>query len=336
MTITRMSTSSLDQLSTTDTDNPSVPANSLVASAKSSVCADCHKDGGDDCFECGLCGSWLHFVCANVAKKNLRPISENERILVVCKDCSDFALRRRQALSSFSALPIFAPAPENDRMTAIEKQLSEVVATLQLIAPAPVSSEGSPSGTQQATTYATVASKGVLSTARVITVDDLNKAREDEAHRRSLVIAGLSENGNDFDDVSRMVKFLDCSASVSEVFRMGRMVKPGGDAAAFPRLLKVHVASSSVVKSVLSQARRLKSSDEFKGVYVRRSMSLDERKQLIKLREECRTLNSTEADQGVKFVVLNEHIVKFINCSLEAGKLVGGARDHSWTYKGLN
>lgn len=285
-------------------------------SARSNLCAECRKDGGNDCFECGLCAKWLHFECVNVLKKNVRAIAENEHILVICQDCTKFAQKRRTAISSI--VPV--PSIDEDRMAAVESQLATVVSTLQKMCPPDNATDDNVSTAVPARSFAQVASQNAGPGGPVIYT---RPSGEDESqHNRCIVVRGLPENGNDFEEISSMVKILDPSAAVQQVFRMGlyaprRQHDPQTATTPPPRLLKVQMPSSTVARSVLQRAYRLKQTTGMENIFIRRSMPDHERKKFYALRKKAADLNALPDTQSKcdRYVVVNERLVVFRNCT---------------------
>jgi hypothetical protein len=153
---------------------------------------------------------------------------------------------------------------------------------------------------------------------------------EEIDHRRSVVISGVPEKGTDFQDVAAICRSLDPSAIVKEVFRMGTLNNRGQNDNRKPRLLKVRFPSSSVAKSILQEAKGLKNIANMENYYIRRSMSIEERKNLSALRKKANELNDaldTEPNNRKKYVVVNEKLVVFEGCFRdESGRLTGGKR----------
>ena len=203
-------------------------------------------------------------------------------------------------------------AATNERVSGLDTKITDLIAALAPILPAknqPPTGETASANSQR--TYASVATKPG-SSGRVVTISDIKEINAEEAHRRSGVIRGIPEGDHQTElaTVTEFCQAIDQSVSVVKVFRMG--VNPSET---HPRLMKVVFDSSHCLRSILAGSRRLKGNTKFKGVFIRRSMSSKERADLGKLYDERDRLNKAEAaDTKTKYVVLNERLVRFLNC----------------------
>lgn len=109
--------------------------------------------------------------------------------------------------------------------------------------------------------------------------------------RRSIVVSHLPENREinsidqlfwDLSSVTRILDFLGVACLPVSVYRMGR---------SSPRLLKVVLPTSRFQEQVLRRASRLRFSP-FKGVFIRKSLTLEERIRLRNERSNRRNLPS--------------------------------------------
>ncbi|KAL6733767.1 hypothetical protein Aduo_004388 [Ancylostoma duodenale] len=115
-----------------------------------------------------------------------------------------------------------------------------------------------------------------------------------EKRARSLVISGLPEPSEDLrasekqmdleGKVNQILDVLDVDCRPCEVFRMGRL---NGDR---PRVVKLVLPSRSYWATALANAHRLRKSS-LASVFVRRSMTADERKRDYELRQEAKERN---------------------------------------------
>lgn len=152
---------------------------------------------------------------------------------------------------------------------------------------------------------------------------------EEKLRSRSLIMANLPENGNDFDDATKVCQVLDKSVTICHVFRLGKQQQQK------PRLLKVELQSSTVVRSLLSESKRLKNLSGFNKVYLRQSLAKADRIYLGRLYSSCKALN-TEAKhkgEGDKFVVVNGNLLKYSGCAeLPDGRLGRGRLDRDFNF----
>lgn len=171
-------------------------------------------------------------------------------------------------------------------------------------------------------------------------VNDLRSIQEQDLQKRCIVVSGLPEAESDVLDAQALIKEIDRSVSIVSCYRLGRYVskdykRHDGTVVkkTTQRLLKVELASSTVAASVLANASSLKNSTLFSKCFVRRSMSLNERNELKRTRDRAMELNNLEGESSTtKFVVINEKIIRFVNCVRDgSGDLRGGRRDHSWS-----
>nr|CDJ84837.1 hypothetical protein HCOI_00572700 [Haemonchus contortus] len=132
---------------------------------------------------------------------------------------------------------------------------------------------------------------------------------EAEKKERSMVIYGVPEAGSDIaaslrqehteKAVMDILDELDIEARPVEIYRMGKF----GDK---PRLIKC----VKFLFTTLSRAKKLRSSEKFRNVYVRKSMSPDERSKDRELRKRAHELNIEEHNGDRVFVVYRGNIVK--------------------------
>lgn len=133
----------------------------------------------------------------------------------------------------------------------------------------------------------------LLAAARKIPAD-ISEALESEKRSRSIVIRGLEEAVGDIspfakqtvleEDVGRILEVLDVECRPTEVYRMGR---PNPQR---PRLVKVVLPSPAHWRRALANARLLRTHG-FPHVFIRRSMTADERRRDYELRQEARERN---------------------------------------------
>ncbi|KIH43934.1 hypothetical protein ANCDUO_26053 [Ancylostoma duodenale] len=138
---------------------------------------------------------------------------------------------------------------------------------------------------------------------------DFKELIEADKRARSIVMSGLEEpeehmrlldRGLDLNDkVCDILEILKVDARPSEVFRMG---KPNP---ARPRLVKVVLPSTSCWRTALSNSRLLRES-AFSNVFIRRSMTPEERKREFELRQIARDRNKGKRDR--EWVVYNSSL----------------------------
>lgn len=190
--------------------------------------------------------------------------------------------------------------------------------------PSSTSSEGTKKS------YADIASKN-SAPGRIVTVADLHSAQKADMDSRSIVVVGLLEHACDMSDAEELVKEIDISARVVECFRMGVQKEPSTK----PRLLKVILPSSTVARSVLQGANKLKVSKRFSTVYIRKSMSRDERLFLHKLQSKRKELSEKFkcSSPQTKFVVVNDKLLKYDNCVFSSDGILGrGMIDNNFKF----
>ena len=271
------------------------------------TCGNCPGAVTTDCIQCGLCEIWLHNACVDVTDAKA---VESASVFVLCGTCVA-AFAKFKANKGVSGTPISEQlAATNERVSGLDAKISELIVALAPILPAnqPPSGETAPT---KAKSYASVTASSGYS-GRVVTISDIKEINAEEVHRRSGVIRGIPETDHETElaAVTEFCQEIDKSVSVVKVFRMG--VNPSGT---HPRLMKVVFDSSHCLRSILAGSRRLKDNVKWKGIYIRRSMSGKERADLGKLYDERDRLNKAEAaDTKTKYVVLNEKIVRFLNC----------------------
>ena len=217
-------------------------------------CWVCNGAANAGVIGCSHCESWAHFSC-------LHGVDPGTAVLeVVLKFCEkDF-------------VKVSCPVCLNkkcDNLEALETKVNDLCNILKATIPNQSDAEATVTtndgSSPKVPSFADVVKMNLIEQKSMI-VEDLKKSSEDDQIRRSLVISGLKENGKDLDDVRELCHLLDPSADVTEVFRMGLFDRASSNR---PRLLKVHVSSSAVAKSILANARYLKDSESFKGVFIR-------------------------------------------------------------------
>nr|CDJ90946.1 hypothetical protein HCOI_01249700 [Haemonchus contortus] len=117
---------------------------------------------------------------------------------------------------------------------------------------------------------------------------------ESDKRSRSIVISGLEEGQDGLrssarqrdleDKVARVLDAVDVECRPAEIYRVG---KPNSK---HPRLVKVVLPSRSHRRRALANARLLRDTG-FPKIFIRRSMTEDERKREYELRQEARERN---------------------------------------------
>ena len=137
----------------------------------------------------------------------------------------------------------------------------------------------------------------------------------DHRHNRSVVVSGLKESTleiaskrleKDEEMVQQMLDVFDIEVRPLAVFRMGKKMVDK------PRLLKIEFASRSVVAKIMTRKKAMSKHENFKRVYIRKSMSFEERQQTKKLQMECNEKNkeNTENDPSSTFVIYAGKVVR--------------------------
>ena len=104
---------------------------------------------------------------------------------------------------------------------------------------------------------------------------------EDHLRMRSIVIAGLAEDASlsasqkikaDQEAVQELLCSLEVEVKPSNVYRMGKVNEDGK-----PRLIKVVLPASTFYRKALKNASKLKGMHEYEKVFIRKSMTKEER-----------------------------------------------------------
>lgn len=132
---------------------------------------------------------------------------------------------------------------------------------------------------------------------------------EDHLRMRSIVISGVPESADpcsvaraeaDVDEVKKILAALGLECVPQSVFRMGKQTPDR------PRLLKVLLPSRSHLLNTLSVARNLRSLSEFPNVYIRKSMTANERAAFTSLRAHLKSLR--ESNPNCPYVIYRDQI----------------------------
>ena len=137
----------------------------------------------------------------------------------------------------------------------------------------------------------------------------------DHRHNRSLVVSDLKESTleiaskrleKDEEMVQQMLDVFDIEVRPLAVFRMGKKV------ADKPRLLKIEFASRSVVAKIMTRKKAMSKHDDFKRVYIRPSMSFEDRQKRKQLQNECNEKNkqNPSSDPSQQYVIYANKIIK--------------------------
>ena len=137
----------------------------------------------------------------------------------------------------------------------------------------------------------------------------------DHRHNRSVVVSGLKESTleiaskrleKDEEMVQQMLDVFDIEVRPLAVFRMGKKM------ADRPRLLKIEFASRSVVAKIMTRKKAMSKHDDFKRVYIRPSMSFEDRQKRKQLQNECNEKNkqNRSSDPSQQYVIYDNQIVK--------------------------
>ncbi|PIO76882.1 hypothetical protein TELCIR_01034 [Teladorsagia circumcincta] len=128
---------------------------------------------------------------------------------------------------------------------------------------------------------------------------EFSESIESEKRARSIVISGLKEAPNDLppshrqksleDDVSKVLDALKVECRPSEIYRIGKSDPKR------PRLVKVVLPARSHWRTALANARLLRDAG-FPQVFIRKSMTLEERQRDFELRQMARDRNKALSD----------------------------------------
>ena len=118
---------------------------------------------------------------------------------------------------------------------------------------------------------------------------------EEKERRRSVVISGLAEATGvpssraaaDLQSVTKLMDEIDAETTIVSSYRLGNKTHPRG------RLLKVVFATSSQQFNALKKAKQLKNSIQFKGVYIRPSLTVEQRIKEKQLWDEYKKLKES-------------------------------------------
>ncbi|KAL6738843.1 hypothetical protein Aduo_012345 [Ancylostoma duodenale] len=145
---------------------------------------------------------------------------------------------------------------------------------------------------------------------------------EAEVRGQTIVVSGLekadsnllpSEHQADVErKVTQVLDVMKVQCRPSDVFRIGRLNSSR------PLLVKVVLPSSFHWRQALANARLLRVSC-FQNVFVRRSMTIEERKREFDLRQQARELNQGKHDR--EWVVFRGELRKVSELSKKSGKL---------------
>uniref|UniRef100_A0A914CSL1 Uncharacterized protein n=1 Tax=Acrobeloides nanus TaxID=290746 RepID=A0A914CSL1_9BILA len=139
-----------------------------------------------------------------------------------------------------------------------------------------------------------------LSTAKdhLVKIYSERTASEIERHR-SIVIAGLPEPINvppselrrrDIDTVSKIMDEINVETTPALVYRLGVPKPTDNGQPTRPRLLKVVLAASFQQRNVLSNAKKLKDSASYSKIFIRPSLTAEERKLDYEIRQAAKKL----------------------------------------------
>ncbi|EYC34774.1 hypothetical protein Y032_1470g3887 [Ancylostoma ceylanicum] len=129
---------------------------------------------------------------------------------------------------------------------------------------------------------------------------EISREVEAEKRARTVVISGIEEPAEGLRATERsrdlkakvdeILDALDIDCNVSDVFRIG---KPNGNR---PRLVKLVFPSTFYWKKALANARLLRNAG-FRGVFIRKSLTEEERRHEYELRQLARERNNGKAER---------------------------------------
>lgn len=144
---------------------------------------------------------------------------------------------------------------------------------------------------------------------------NLHNEVEEKERKRSFVIAGLDEAPdnlsareqfkNDREVVGKVLDELNVGSDALAVYRMGRPDKTK------KRLIKVVMPTSFFQTAALRNAKLLKQSVSFSKLFIRPSLTKEQREADFLLRQECRRKNA-ENSGGKKFRVVRGQIIEIM------------------------
>ncbi|KIH43703.1 hypothetical protein ANCDUO_26286 [Ancylostoma duodenale] len=142
----------------------------------------------------------------------------------------------------------------------------------------------------------------------------------EEKRKRSVVIYGIEEANKELPAIERqrhteaqvekILDVLNVESRPVEIFRMDRQLEGR------PRLVKVVFSSRNYFFDVLRNAHKLRNIPLYNRIYIRQSMTIEERNNDRELREKARELNAKEGGRKT-YVVYKHKLVKpsEIGCS---------------------
>jgi hypothetical protein len=158
---------------------------------------------------------------------------------------------------------------------------------------------------QQQVLIRTLLSKPVLD--GVLPID-----QEEKERRRSIVVCGLKESmepthrgkfKQDFEQVEKLLDTLDIECGPIHVYRMGKPINNK------PQFLKVVLPTSFYQSQCLKNAKTLKAAPGYDGVFIRPSMTKEQRQADYELRVRLRELNK----DGISHRIFRGEIVPIKN-----------------------
>lgn len=294
--------------------------------------------------QCSFCDGWMHYDClefpGNYSQQTMQRICKNIHVMMICPPCK--AVSAEKSSCDAAKIPLEIPkivealqSQINAQQLELQKQLAaqkleiqsqfqDMAKTVECLVTAvqgtvvgegDVEEEAEIEGGRWSEVLSRRRKKDVAPAVAI----GIRNANEEEARKRSLVFSNLPEKGTDDNDVKEICRIIDNSAVPLFAYRLGvkKAVRRGEEGGVpKPRLVKVVFQSSSVAKSVLINKRALGGSN-FRNVFIRPSMTPEERKFESDLRKECAARNTQEAfNKGEKFVVIGNQMVHFVNCQV--------------------
>ena len=285
--------------------------------------------------QCSFCCSWTHRPCITNCQEVLNYLTEPNSPFC-CHNCQldtiidEFRQFRLQTSTSATIIDAKSSSSTDHELSELKKQVSTLITTIQPLLKIIPKHEPTKISQSQSTldkpSYAFITKKKINQN-KLVTVADVRQIQTDDIHSRSIVIANLPEHGNDTTDVGSLCSFLDPSVQIIDTYRLGVFCKDSR-----PRLLKVILRSAAVAKSILTNSKLLKTSVDYKNVYLRKSLSKHDRVDMANRRKLCYELNSPESfNAGTKFVLVDGNILKYMNCTkVNDHKLGRGSLDKSF------
>ena len=234
-------------------------------------CGKCNKNfkNGACKIGCEFCSKWYHIECEAISEELWKILSENVQIHWFCKNCNTKAGDVLTCVKENAEMKKEMQDLQKTIKDIKEGKDEEFIESMKKIIEAVVKE------TQTEVVHRNP-SREVI---REIAKREVHENNDKKGRECNIVVSGIDEDKEINTEIDEMLDYLEATAEVSGIRRMGRDRVAGKT-----RQVWVQLGSKSERNNVIDKAKKLKQEDKWKKVYINRDMTEAERSEAFEKR----------------------------------------------------